>query len=38
MNREVVKYLFDMAQACDLLAQFTAGKTVSDYSSDPLLR
>lgn len=38
MKREVLKYLFDIAQACDLLEQFTAGKTVSDYSSDPLLR
>jgi len=35
---EVRKYLFDMAQACELLATFTAGKTLADYSGDPLLR
>ena len=35
---EVRKYLFDVAQACDLLLQFTKGKTLSDYMADPLLR
>jgi uncharacterized protein with HEPN domain len=35
---EVRKYLFDIAQACDLLAQFTSGKTLADYASDPMLR
>ena len=35
---EVRKYLFDIAQACDLLAQFTTGKTFTDYVADPLLR
>ena len=35
---EVRKYLFDIAQACDLLTQFTAGKTFTDYSADALLR
>ena len=35
---EVRKYLFDIAQACDLLTQFTREKTFSDYSADPLLR
>lgn len=35
---EVAKYLFDIAQACDLLVQFTAGKTFEDYTRDPLLR
>jgi len=35
---EVRKYLFDIAQACDLLLQFTKGKSLGDYSADPLLR
>jgi uncharacterized protein with HEPN domain len=35
---EVRKYLFDIAQACDLLTQFTKGKTFTDYSADALLR
>jgi uncharacterized protein with HEPN domain len=32
------KYLFDINEACELLLQFTAGKTLSDYSTDPMLR
>ena len=35
---EVRKYLFDISQACDLLLQFTKGKSFADYSADPLLR
>lgn len=35
---DIRKYLFDINEACELLAQFTAGKTFSDYSADPLLR
>jgi uncharacterized protein with HEPN domain len=35
---EVRKYLFDIAQACDLLTRFTKGKTFRDYSADALLR
>ena len=35
---EVRKYLFDIAQACDLLTQFTSGKTFADYTADALLR
>ena len=35
---EVRKYLFDIGQACDLLIQFTKGKTFSDYTGDALLR
>ena len=35
---EIRKYLFDIAQACELLEQFTAGKTFADYSRDPMLR
>lgn len=35
---EIRKYLFDIWQACELLAQFTAGKTFEDYRADALLR
>lgn len=35
---EVRKYPFDVAQACDLLTQFTQGKTLADYAADPLVR
>ncbi len=35
---EIRKYLFDIVQACDLLAQFTKGKTFTDYCADALLR
>ncbi len=35
---DVRKYLFDIKEACELLLQFTAGKTFSDYSTDPMLR
>jgi uncharacterized protein with HEPN domain len=36
--RDIRTYLFDIAQACVLLRQFTAGKTFADYAADPLLR
>ena len=35
---EIQKYLFDINEACELLVRFTAGKTLSDYSADPMLR
>ncbi len=35
---EVRKYLFDVWQPCELLAQFTTGKTLNDYQGDALLR
>jgi uncharacterized protein with HEPN domain len=38
MQLEVRKYLFDILQACDPLRRFTEGKSLSDYSADPLLR
>ena len=38
LPHETKKYLFDIAEACDLLTQFTAGKTFADYKNDPLLR
>jgi len=38
MQLEVRKYLFDVQRACALIRQFTAGKDLSAYSSDVLLR
>jgi uncharacterized protein with HEPN domain len=38
LRLEVRKYLFDIQQACDLLFQFTEGKTFADYSVSALLR
>jgi uncharacterized protein with HEPN domain len=38
LPHETKKYFFDIAEACDLIAQFTAGKTLADYQKDPLLR
>jgi uncharacterized protein with HEPN domain len=38
MQLEVRALLFDVQEACCLLGTFTAGKTFSDYCSDPLLR
>jgi uncharacterized protein with HEPN domain len=35
---EIRKYLFDIWQACELLAQFFTGKTLNDYQGDALLR
>ena len=35
---EAQKYLFDIAEACSLIARFTAGKSFDDYTSDALLR
>ena len=35
---DIRKYLFDINEACELLFQFTAGETFSDYSADPMLR
>jgi uncharacterized protein with HEPN domain len=30
--------LFDIERACDLLSQFTGGKTLADYQADAMLR
>jgi uncharacterized protein with HEPN domain len=38
MRHEAKKYLYDVAQAADLIAQFTAGKTFANYQDDPMLR
>ena len=35
MQLESLKHLYDMQQACRLLAEFIAGKTFDDYSSGP---
>ena len=38
MQHEAKRYLYDIAQAAELIAQFTAGKTFADYLQDPMLR
>jgi uncharacterized protein with HEPN domain len=37
MRHEAKKYLYDVAQAAELIAQFTAGKTFAHYLEDPML-
>jgi uncharacterized protein with HEPN domain len=32
------KYLFDIAEACSLIADFTTGKSFDDYIADAMLR
>jgi len=36
--REVLKLLWDIAEACALMAEFTEGKTYADYVSQKMLR
>ena len=38
MRPEAKRYLYDVAQAAELIVQFTAGKTFADYLQDPMLR
>ncbi len=38
MQLEVKKYLYDLAEAASLIADFTAGKTFADYEHDAMLR
>ena len=38
MRVEAKKYLHDIRQAAELIANFTAGKTLADYEGDALLR
>jgi len=37
-QRDIRKYVYDVAQACDLISQFTKGTSLEAYRSDPLLR
>jgi len=37
-QRDIRKYLFDIAHACRLIRTFTASKTYGDYMADPMLR
>ena len=37
-RREVLKCFFDMADACDALTEFVAGKSRDDYLADRMLR
>ncbi len=38
MPRDPRAWLADIVAACDLLIEFTRGKTFTDYAGDPLLR
>lgn len=38
MRSEVKKYLYDIAEAAELIDQFTAGKALADYLEDSMLR
>lgn len=38
MRLELKKYLHDIRQAADLLAEFTSGRTFADYARDAMLR
>jgi uncharacterized protein with HEPN domain len=38
LPRNVRKYLFDIQEACQQLADFTAGKSFTEYASDALLQ
>jgi len=38
LPHETKKYFFDIAEACELIMQFTAGKSLPDYQNDLLLR
>jgi uncharacterized protein with HEPN domain len=35
---EIRKYVYDIQQACELLSEFTAGKTLDDYTANAMLR
>jgi len=35
---EIRKYLFDIREACELITQFTAGKTYDNFHADRMLR
>jgi uncharacterized protein with HEPN domain len=38
MQLEARKYLYDIQQAAELVAQFTAGKAFADYQREPMIR
>ena len=38
MRRSADAYLRDIERAADLIAEFTAGKTLADYLNEPMLR
>jgi uncharacterized protein with HEPN domain len=38
MARDAKKYLYDIDQAAMLIARFTAGRSLSRYRKDPMLR
>lgn len=38
MPRDLRKYFYDIDQACQLLVEFTSGKTLHDYQADAMLR
>lgn len=38
MQLEAMKYVHDIAEACEQIVAFTAGKTFSDYEGDAMLR
>jgi uncharacterized protein with HEPN domain len=38
LQREILKYLFDIQQACELLERFVKNRTIDDYNSNPMLQ
>ena len=38
MQLEIKKLIYDLDQAVTLIGHFTAGKQISDYTNDPMLR
>jgi uncharacterized protein with HEPN domain len=38
MRPEALKFLYDVLQACDLLDEFTKGRSFEEYLDDPLLQ
>jgi uncharacterized protein with HEPN domain len=37
-HRDIRQYLYDAAQACELIFQFTSGRTLDDYDRDAMFR
>ena len=38
MQPEVLKYLYDIREAGELIARFVGNRTLDDYMGDPMLR